>query len=81
MQRFWYSSDKRRERFVSICQRPRRAAADLAGLHAQGTGAQASRWRTCASSSRTWPTCSGWSAPRSEETAGGCPVSLAVPCG
>ena len=39
MQRFWYSTDKRRERFVSICK-DKDAAADLRVLHEQGAGAQ-----------------------------------------
>lgn len=40
MQTFWYSSDRRRERFVSICRDPRRAAAHVAGIHAQAPGAR-----------------------------------------
>jgi geranylgeranyl reductase len=37
MQRFWYKNDKRRERFVSLCDDPDIQRADLGGLHAQAS--------------------------------------------
>ena len=62
LQHFWYSSDRRREQFVKICHDP-----DVQQLTWQSYMhkelVRPGQWRTCASSSRTWPTSSAWRAP------------------
>ena len=62
MQWFWYTSDKRRETLRQDLPRPGRPAAHLGSLHEQEDVPPRPDGASCASSSRTWRTCSGWPA-------------------